>query len=693
MVSHSAKAAKHPRIFEEFFGLGREESASPFLTDSARRWAINLTLKSAAAAAFLLLTALTLSLFPTLLPLSNLLLVAVYFLAGVPALIEAVEDLMSGEVNIDILMTLAAFSSVLIGSPMEGGLLLVLFALSGSIEDSVTAKAKGSLNALHKLSPSKACVITKAGQLIERSVRDIPIDTLILIKAGEVVPLDGVVIEGASSVNLAHLTGESVPMTKKVGDFIPSGAMNLEGAVTLQVTQIQANSTLMKIVQLVTEAQEAKPKLQQRFDQFSRAYAVTIISLTALFAVTFPYLLQIPFLGYEGSIYRSLAFLIAASPCALILAVPIAYLSAISACAKQGILLKGGVVLDALASCSLIAFDKTGTLTTGELRCAGIEEIGSTSPNTSAALSAAYSLERNAVHPIAKAILSYAEKKGVKTLSIKEFQSIPGYGLQGIVTVPNGEVTDYTDKQVASAQFLKTFIGNADYLLPKLSQTQKHLLEAKMAEIYAAGELFAAMLMGDRLFLFRFEDDIRTGMKETLERLHKEGRWNLLMLSGDHKASVTATAALLGFNEYYADLRPESKLDHVTRLSKEKGLVMIGDGVNDAPALARATVGICMGKVGSGAAIEAAEVILLHDNLEQLPWLMKKARQTQAIVKQNLIIAIGAIGLAAIPALAGIVPLWLAVVMHEGGTVLVGLNALRLLSRSQKPADAKSRQF
>lgn len=667
MTFSSEKLAKHPLIFEEFFGLGREDSASPFLKESARRWAIHLTLKSSLIAAFLLLIAFVLSFSPGTAPLSDLLLVAVYFLAGVPALIEAVEDLMSGEVNIDILMTLAAFSSVLIGSSMEGGLLLVLFALSGSLEDSVTAKAKGSLNALHKLSPSKACVITRGGQLIERSVRDIPIDSLILIKAGEVVPLDGVVIEGASSVNLAHLTGESTPLTKKKGDFVPSGALNLEGALTLQVTRLQAESTLMKIVQLVTQAQEAKPKLQKRFDQFSRAYALTIMSLTAVFALTFPYLFNIPFLGYEGSIYRSLAFLIAASPCALILAVPIAYLSAISACAKQGILLKGGVVLDALADCSAIAFDKTGTLTTGELRCVGIEELGETPSDHTQALSAAYSLERNAVHPIAKAILSYAESKGIPPLPLKQFQSIPGYGLQGVISLTTqGDV--------------RAFIGNVDYLLPQLSPLQKLQLETRMNEIYGKGELFAAMLLGERLFLFRFEDDVRPRMKETLAHLH-QGNWKLLMLSGDHEASVKAAAKQLGLDDYYAELRPESKLDHVTRLSKEKGLVMVGDGVNDAPALARATVGICMGKVGSGAAIEAAEVILLHDNLEQLPWLMEKARQTQAIVKQNLFIAIGAIGIAALPALAGVVPLWLAVVMHEGGTVLVGLNALRLLRR------------
>ncbi len=657
---------KHPLIFEEFFGLGRVESASPFLTESARLWAINLTLKSACFAAFLLFISFALSFTPSLLPLSHLLLVAVYFLAGVPALIEATEDLMSGEVNIDILMTLAAFSSVLIGSGMEGGLLLVLFALSGSIEDSVTAKAKGSLNTLHKLSPSKAWVVTRGGQLIERSVRDIPIDTIILIKAGEVVPLDGVVIEGTSSLNLAHLTGESLPITKKKDDFVPSGAMNLEGALTLQVTRTQADSTLTKIVQLVTQAQAARPKLQQWFDRFSRAYAIAIMGLTAFFAVTFPYLLDIPFTGFEGSIYRSLAFLIAASPCALILAIPIAYLSAISACASQGILLKGGVVLDALASCSSIAFDKTGTLTTGDLRCVAIEEIGShPSTDTSEALSAAHALERNAVHPIAKAISAYADKEGIEAPPIKDFKSIPGYGLEGVVTLPNGNVA--------------AFIGKPDYLLPRLSPSQQKTLQEKTDALYSQGHPFATMLLGDRLYIFRFEDTLRPRMKETLQKLHASGKWKLLMLSGDHIKSVKTIAERLGIDEFYADLKPEDKLDHVTRLSNEIGLVMVGDGINDAPALARATVGICMGKVGSGAAIEAAEVILLHDNLEQLPWLMRKAKQTQTIVKQNLTIALAAILVASLPALAGFVPLWLAVVMHEGGTVLVGLNALRLL--------------
>ena len=357
--------SKTPAIFEEFFELGLQETVSPFLTPDSRQWGANLTLKSAILAAFLLLFAFALSFFPTVIPLSYMLLVAVYFLAGIPSLIESIEDLADFEINIDILMTLAAFSSVLIGSAMEGGLLLVLFALSGSIEDAVTSKAKSSISSLNKLSPTKASVVEADGTILERSIKDINIGTTILVKSGQVVPLDGIVIEGASSVNLVHLTGENMPVLKKLNDEVPAGARNLEGAITLTVIRTSSDSTLSRIIQLVTQAQEARPALQRWFDKLSKGYAMTIILLAFIFALALPFFLGVPFLGIEGSIYRALAFLIAASPCALIIAIPIAYLSAISICARRGILLKGGVTLDALASCSLIAFDKTGTLSYG----------------------------------------------------------------------------------------------------------------------------------------------------------------------------------------------------------------------------------------------------------------------------------------------------------------------------------------
>lgn len=652
-------------VFDEYFGLGEEESASPFLTPFSRQWAVNLSLKASIVAAFLLLLSFILSFQTNFLSISNFLLVSVYFLAGVPSLIGAIEDLMALDVNIDVLMTLAAFGSILIGSSMEGALLLVLFSLSGSIEDAVTSKAKGSINFLQKVSPTKAYVIEKDGRTVERSVKDITIGTKLLVKSGELVPLDGKIIEGASHLNLAHLTGESVPISKRVGDEVPAGAKNMEGFFVMEATRTNVDSTFSRIIRLITQAQEAKPKLQRWFDRLSKGYAIAIISLAFLFAFALPYLFQIPYLGHEGSIYRSLAFLIAASPCALIIAIPIAYLSAVSACARKGILLKGGTVLDALAHCSIIAFDKTGTLTTGQLT---IEQLFSIFPADStelnAALAIAYSLEKNAVHPIAKAIVTFAEKKEVKAIAVKNFQAIPGYGLEALVNWKGKEE--------------KAFMGLPVHILEKLSPETRKILEKKIDILEKQEVLLSLLLIGDTPFLFTFQDDIRPNVQEVVRSLHAE-KIKLVMLTGDHEKNAQRVARLVGIDDYYANLRPEDKLDHVSRLAKENGLAMVGDGVNDAPALARATVGICMGKVGSGTAIEAAEVILLNDNLERLDWLMLKAKKTKAIVTQNLAIATIAILIASLPALAGFVPLWLAVIMHEGGTVLVGLNGLRLL--------------
>lgn len=664
-ILSSRSAPVEPAVFNDFFSLGKEESSSPFLTPQSRRWAINLGLKASLLSAILLTIAFILSFIPSWVSLSHFLLVAVYFFAGIPSLIEAIEDLTEFDVNIDVLMTVAAFSSILIGSSMEGALLLVLFSLSGSIEDAVTTKAKGSLNTLHKLSPTKACVVDAQGNTLERSVQDISVGTPILVKAGEVVPLDGRVIAGISSVNLVHLTGESLPVMKKLGDEVPAGAQNMDGVLTLEVVHTNIDSTVARIIQLVTQAQESRPALQRWFDQLSRGYALTIISLSAFFALSFPFLLQIPFLGIGGSIYRALAFLIAASPCALILAIPIAYLSAVSACAKKGILLKGGITLDALAKCRNIAFDKTGTLTTGELTCTGIEAIRSAKPRSEREIvSIAYGLEKNAVHPIARAIVRYAEENKINPTPLEEFKSIPGYGLQAQLVTPLTNIS--------------VFMGHPDYIISQLSPHEIDILQDKISLLKERGELLAILLMGEDLYLFSFLDTIRPNLKHALQHLKQEGDWKLIMLTGDHRQNARRIADELSIDEFYADLRPENKLDHVIQMS-EHGLAMIGDGINDAPALARATVGICMGKVGSGAAIEAADVVFLHDNLERLDWLMRKAKQTQKIVKQNLIIASAAILIAALPALAGIVPLWLAVVMHEGGTVLVGLNALRLL--------------
>jgi Zn2+/Cd2+-exporting ATPase len=645
-------------LFDEFFDSGLEESVSPFLLPEARKWGVNLPLKAAVTAAVLLLCSFVISFFPQQSSLSHFLLLLCYFFAGIPALIASVEDISNLEINIDVLMTLAAFLSILIGSGQEGALLLVLFSFSSAMEESVRSKAKGALASLKQLSPQKAFVVEKDGSLIERSVRDIRVGTPIHVKAGQVIPLDGTVILGSSSVNLVHLTGENLPLSRKKGDEVPAGARNLEGALTVTVTRTSGDSTLARIIQLITQAQEAKPRLQQWFDRASHLYAIGVISLTALFAISLPLFFAIPYLGTEGSVYRALAFMIAASPCALILAIPIAYLSAVSACAKQGILLKGGVILDALAKCKTIGFDKTGTLTTGELEYLGMQTFGE-NPH---AFEMAYTLERSAVHPIAYAIVNYAQKNHLTLLEMDQFTQVPGYGLKG------------------EFYHQEALLGGAEWIIPKIPNDAIEQIQQALAAIRKKGEVCTLLLFKNNVSIFRFKDTLREGIETTLKALKAEGL-KLVMLTGDHVESAAPIAKQAGIDTFYADLRPEDKLSFISHHSH---IAMVGDGINDAPALARATVGISMGKVGSSTAVDASDIVLLQDNIELLTWLIQKARQVTKIVKQNLIIASAAIVFATMPALLGWIPLWLAVILHEGGTVIVGLNALRLLTRGKK---------
>ena len=643
----------HPYIFDEFFATGRDETISPFLTLKSRGWGKNLSLKSAVLAAFLLAFAFGLSFVNA--NASHLCLASVYFLVGTPALLNTLKDLRSLEINIDVLMTLAALLSIIIGSGIEGALLLVLFEFSGAMENMVTQKTKNALISLRRLSPKTALVVQPDGTFIERSIQEIAIGTPILIKAGEVVPLDGEVISGSSYVNLIHLTGESQPLAKRKGDQVQAGAHNLDGTLTLQVNRSSADSTLSRIITLITQAQSAKPKLERLFDRFSKTYSMTIILLSLFFALTLPYIFSMPFLGDEGSIYRALTFLIAASPCALIIATPTAYLSAISSCARKGILLKGGAILDALASCSIIAFDKTGTLTTGNLTCSGIDSLNDSPISPDIALAVAAGLEKHAVHPISEAIMKMASEKNTSPAPITDFNSVPGYGLEGKVTL-DGEIHS-------------TFIGHPDFI-------EKKLPGALKIEKWETQNTF--LLIGTNLFVMHFQDEIRPESHKILPALASHNL-ECILLTGDHTENAHVVARKLQIPSVYANLRPEDKLDKVADFSQKKGLIMVGDGVNDAPALARSTVGISMGKIGSATAVDASDVVFLQDDLSLLDWLMAKSKKTMRIVKENLVLALAVICLATTPALLGYIPLWLAVILHEGGTVIVGFNSLRLL--------------
>lgn len=643
-------------VFQEYFDLGEEEEASPFLTPSSKAWGKNLAVKASVLSAFFLaLSSLLTYLFPNS-GTGPLALVFVYFLAGTPNLIESLEDLGNWDINIDMLMTLAAFSSAMLGSGFEGGLLLVLFSLSESIETSMQKRAKGAIQALHEMAPTSAHILTAQGRTKEKAIQDVTVGTLILVPSGEMVPLDGVIEEGASSLDLSHLTGETLPVSKKPGDEVPAGARNKEGSLVIRVTKTSSDSTLARIINLVVEAESTKPPLEKWFDRFSGPYAKSIILASLLFAVLLPFFLSIPFFGHSGSIYRALAFLVAASPCALILAVPIVSLSAISRAAREGILLKGGVTLAALSRCNAVAFDKTGTLTTGNLQLTDIRPLGTGDRQSKPldllkALEIASSLERNTKHPIAKAVVEEGEKRGVKSLNVTAFSTVPGYGVQGEV------------------EGIPAFFGKPE-ADPKIDPIIK--------EMQGEGKMLALLQYGHNLSLFLFEDDIRKGLRETLLHLKKEGLF-LIMLTGDHKSAAKKVQEALPIDEIYTDMTPESKMEKIGVLSKQYNLAMVGDGINDAPALTLAHVGISLAKIGSRAAVDASDIVFLQDDITKLDWLFAHAQKTRRVMKTNLIIAVSALFVASGLAIGGYIPLWTAVLLHEGGTVFVGLNALRLL--------------
>ncbi len=646
-----------PYALEEYFSSGYEESANPFITSDSRKWGKHVALLGSLFAFLFLIISYGFKTFSP--PLSSLFLVFVYFLAGTPSLIRSLEDIFDWDINIQVLMTLAALLSVLIGSELEGGLLLVLFALSEALEETVTQKTKGALNALHKLSPTTAYIVNSDGTVYAKSVREIELGTTILVKAGEVVPLDGIVIDGASYINLSHLTGESVPVSKKIGDEVPAGALNTDGSLTIQVTKTSSESTLSKIIRLITEAQESKPQLERILTKFSRQYASTIILLSLAFGLFLPLIFHaMPYVGKGGSIYRALAFLIAASPCALIIATPTAYLSAISVCARRGILLKGGIVLDALAKCKILAFDKTGTLTTGKLSCSQIEIVGD-EISQSDAIAIAAGLERSAHHPIAEAVIQYAESLNIPQKPITDAKVIAGKGVEGFI--------DNNKAVIGSPEFILSLIPN---------QTRKTQIQEKLSH---SGHVVTLLLVKDTVLIFHFKDELRPGMHATIKKLKE--KLQVVMLTGDHKENANYVGKAVGIEQIFSELSPEDKLNKIRELSRQKPLMMIGDGINDAPALTQAMCGIAMGTIGSATAIEAADVVLLRDDLASIYWLHKKSIQTLSIVRQNVIFALLIILLATSLSITGVIPLWLAVILHEGSTVTVGCNSLRLFIR------------
>ncbi|KAI3972441.1 hypothetical protein MKW92_029485 [Papaver armeniacum] len=600
-------------------------------------------------------------------------------LVGVSAGLDAAIDIAAGKVNIHVLTALAAFASVFMGNALEGGLLLAMFNLAHIAEEYFTSRSMVDVKELKDGHPDFALVLEMKGDKLPHfsdlaykqvALPDVEVGSYVLVRAGESVPVDGKVSQGRSTITIEHLTGEAEPVEMKVGDRIPGGARNLDGMMIVKVhspipslsyhlaTKTWNESTLNRIVQLTKEAQLNKPKLQRWLNEFGEQYSKVVVALSIGIAILGPFLFKWPFIGTSvsrGSVYRALGFMVAASPCALAVA-PLAYATAISACASKGILLKGGHVFDALASCNMIAFDKTGTLTTGEL----ISKGACCMPDCEKeALAVAAAMEKGTTHPIGRAVVDHSMGKDLPSMSIENFESLPGRGLYATLAgVESG---------TRNGKPLKASLGSVEYIasLFNSEDESKKIKEAVSTSAFGSDLIHAALSVNSKVTLFHFEDKPRPGIASVISELKDHGKLHVMMLTGDHESSASRVASTVGISEVYSNLKPEDKLNQVKNLSR---------------ALAAATVGIVLAQRASGTAVAVADVLLLRDDISSVPFCIAKARQTTTLVKQSVALALGCIILAALPSVLGFLPLWLTVLLHEGGTLLVCLNSIRALN-------------
>ncbi|XP_058188328.1 probable cadmium/zinc-transporting ATPase HMA1, chloroplastic [Rhododendron vialii] len=638
---------------------------------------------------------------PAAKPLQHICILIAFPLVGVSASLDSLIDITGGKINIHVLMALAAFASAFMGNPLEGGLLLAMFNLAHIAEEYFTSRSKIDVKELKENHPDFALVLEvrngKSPNFSDLSYTEVPVNNLevgsyILVKAGESVPVDCEVFLGRSTITIEHLTGEVKPVERKVGDTIPGGARNLDGMMIVKAKNTWKESMLSRIVQLTEEAQLSKPKLQRWLDKFGDLYSKVVVVLSVGVALLGPLLFKWPLFSTavcRGSVYRALGLMVAASPCALAVA-PLAYATAISACARKGIFLKGGHVLDALASCHTIAFDKTGTLTTGEFMCKAIEPIHGHMENDrrkfaaccipsceKEALAVAAAMEKGTTHPIGRAVVDHSVGKDLPSFSVESFENLPGRGLFATLSS--------IEPGLGGGEPLKASLGSVEFItsLFNSEDESKKIVEAVISSSHGSDFVHAALAINNKkVTLFHLEDKLRPGAMDVILALQNQAKLQVIMLTGDHESSAWRVANAIGINEVYCNLKPEDKLSHVTSISKDTGggLIMVGDGINDAPALAAATVGAVLAQRASATAIAVADVLLLQDNISGLPFCFAKSLQTTSLVKQNVALALSSIVLASLTSVLGFLPLWLTVLLHEGGTLLVCLNSIRALN-------------
>jgi len=557
--------------------------------------------------------------------------------------------------DMNLLMTVAVCGAMAIEEWFEAATVSCLFALSLALEAWSVGRARRAVAALLDLTPATARVIDATGER-QTPVEAVTPGTRFVVHAGERIPLDGSVASGASDVNQAPITGESLPVSKGPGDDVFAGTIN--GAGTLEVVSSRAadDTTLAHIIQMVGQAQTRRAPSEQWVERFARVYTPTVMLLAVAALVLPPLLFD---RGWTDSLYGALVLLVIACPCALVIATPVAVVAALASAARQGVLIKGGLHVETPASLRAIAFDKTGTLTTGDLHV--VELVPLDGHDERELLFRAAALEARSGHPIARAILLRAKQDGVYVVAARDVRTLPGRGVAG---------------DIDGREF---WLGSHRYLEERNEETPE--VHRRLEQM--AGEGRSVVVVGNERHvcgLLALADRPRPNAREALGALRALGIEHIALLTGDNRATAAAVGAAVGADEVLAELLPEEKVAEVERLVARFGRVaMVGDGVNDAPALARATLGIAMGAAGSDAAIETADVALMSDDLERLPWLVRHSRRTLRIVRANIAFALATKALFVALAFAGHSSLWLAIAADTGAALLVIANALRLL--------------
>lgn len=584
---------------------------------------------------------------------------------GINTAMETWAKLKNLRLDIDFLMLAVALAASSIGAWREGALLLCLFSTSGAIEHYVLHRSRREISALTRAAPKVARVIAADGSLQMRPVESLVIGDQLRVLPDELIPVDGTLLSGETAVDESNVTGESVPIEKASGDTMLGGTLNLWGSIALRVEKVSAESTLQRIIALIEQAEHLRAPSQRFTDKFGTTYTLSAMGLTlGMFFVWWLVAGIQPFENLPGAtsaFYRSMTLLVVMSPCALALSIPSAILAAIAWGARHGLLFRGGAAVEKLAEVDVICMDKTGTLTEGAMRVRQVESfpIG----HETAIARIAVSLDSHSNHPISRAISDYGRRHDVKPETVADFQRISGMGLRGKIH----DVVYYVGRRELLSQ-------------PQFHEWLQKVPDTPLAfsEVWVLGQGVVGRIL--------LEDSIREGSRSVLKRLKEHGI-ETMMLTGDRRAAAESVAKELGVASVRAGLHPGDKVNIIQELtSKGRKVAMVGDGVNDAPSLAAAHVSVAMGARGSDAAMEQSDIVLMNDRIEKLLTALELSQRARRIIRQNLAISLGAIVLASLASLASLLPLTWGVVAHEGSTLIVCLNSLRLIFHKDTPA-------